>query len=421
MNYMNILSLDPMYSCLHKKISDQFSGTKTALLTSYGLSVYLPGFNCFFINKELSKYNVKIPKRIIDIVLLDDNHYTSYVKKVLNCKVDDESVIYMAKFYLYLIDYIKNNSIDLVLLHNDLRWQHSLAVKVCKELGVKYLVTEQGLFRPNTTIVDAVGVNANSNVKCDFIFNYVRDNFKYNGNKDVKYTHDSYKSYYFFFLYLILSKIGRLLNMEAKIVHKKHSLGEYIKRFISSEMFRGKKGNKDRPNKEFIFIPLQLELDTQLLIHSDFNNNQEVIDLITRSFLKLELSSKYDIIFKKHPNDTAEYDFSPDVKVVDNIIDDEFLSVCKLVIGVNSTALLSVLATKIPLITLGRSIYDIDGVCVYSSRNELLDNIDKVFRGDFDISKRKDYIYFLKQTYSIKGAGYSFSDTEIQRILNKLN
>lgn len=395
---MNVLSLDPMYSPLHQLIMDKYSdGQKFTILSSLGLSVYFSGTTNAYINKEIPKYIGKISSEIVENVVPIVNHHSMLLKKVLSRKIIKSELDYFCAFYIYFQDFIQANNIDLVLMHNDLRWQHSIAVYLCRKHGVKYLVTEQGLFRPNTTMVDSSGVNAYSNVKDDFLNNR---NFGDPGNEiTFERTHDSYLSYFNFLKYLALSKVGYFFGYESLIVHKRHSFKEYIKRYTSSLFLKTKNKRDKITSKNIIFVPLQLELDTQLLVHSDFNNNQEVIDSITQSFMAGNLSDKYQLVFKYHPNDNVKYDFSSHVKITDSIIDDEFLYNVKLVISVNSSALLNVLTSQIPVITLGRSIYDLDGVAEFSSIDNLAINIKRALDGKFNISKRNGYIEFLKKIF----------------------
>ncbi|CAH6794543.1 Phosphoribosylamine--glycine ligase [Vibrio chagasii] len=423
---MNILTLDPMFSPLHDLISMSFpKGKRLALLSSKGLSVYLNEYEVDYFNRHIKgKYHKEVDK-VIELVRSDVNHFTASLSKLHNRRPSENELNYMASYYLFLKDYLIENDIQLVLLHNDLRWQHSLAVKLCKALSIRYLVTEQGLFRPYTTVVDRVGVNAYSRVKLDFEEYCLNKNRELLDNNEPKFKikpnrdHNSIISYFYFLQYLFLSKIGRLINTESVIFHKRHTFYEYFKRFIQLKIRRKTNNNSKILTKKTIFIPLQLQEDTQLLVHSDFKNNQQVIDLIYNCFHNLGLSKDYDLIFKLHPNDTNTYRFDQGSKVVDSEINQSFLSNVVLVISVNSSALLNVIETNIPIITLGRSIYDLPGVCQYSSVRDLESNIKKsVLQRDFDISRRHDYLNYLKREYSINGSGYYYPDSEIKKILS---
>ncbi|KAB7697389.1 hypothetical protein [Plesiomonas shigelloides] len=430
---MNVLSLDPMYSPLHQMIMDRIAdGNRYAILSSLGLSVYFNKTKIIYFNKEVVKYKdnaVYIPSDILNLVLSDENHYSMFLKKIKKRDLNQDEIVYFSYFYIFLENFIITNQIDLILLHNDLRWHHSLAIHLCKKHNLKYLVTEQGLFRPHTTVVDNVGVNALSNVKERFLYHVGQAECKSEVNYAITSSHDSYTSYYNFLRYLFLSKLGVVFGTESEYVHKRHGVLDYLKRFYKIKiypkitMLNNKKespSTREKDVKRLIFVPLQLELDTQILVHSDFINNQEIIDAITTSFINAKLESKYQLVFKLHPNDTNQYNFMAGVNVTDERITDTFLEKVSLVIAINSSAILSILSTTIPIITLGRSIYNIEGVSEYSTISNLSDKINDVIKNGCSLHNREKYLKYLKDKYSFNGAGYCYPDSEIERIVDEL-
>lgn len=422
----NILSLDPMYSQLHHKISKRFYGKKLAILSSYGLKNYLPDFECHYIEKIIRTSSINISNADVQTVNSIQNHYAALVNKIEKRVLTTNELEYMAKFYVFLKGFIIREDIKLVLLHNDLRWQHAIAIKICKDLQIKYLVTEQGLFRPHTTVVDNCGVNANSSVKNDYQSFLDKDVVVTASEEVVTSAHDSFYSYTNFFIYILLSKIGRLIGTESRIVHKRHAFSEYLRRFYLQRVvplaLRKKLSGVDNQigvDKPFVFIPMQLELDTQLLVHSDFCSNQEVIDIIEASFEASGLKDKYDLVFKLHPNDQQKYSFSSFSKLTSSVINSSFLKNASLVVSVNSSALLQVLFTATPVITLGRSIYDVPECALYSNSLRLASDIQQQINVKIDLSKRNRYVRYLNFEYSIQGAGNSFSEKQIDKILDK--
>lgn len=195
----------------------------------------------------------------------------------------------MAKFYVYLKGFIIERNISLVLLHNDLRWQHSLAVKICKELNVKYVVTEQGMFRPNTTVIDKLGVNANSTINtiADEVFLDRESKVASLAGIKVSNDHNSLFSMFFFLMYILLSYFGRVLNTESEIVHKRHSFFHYLKLAYKLKFRSVTKSSKNYGNishSNLVFVPLQLEDDTQILVHSEIKRNQYFIKKVEEAF-----------------------------------------------------------------------------------------------------------------------------------------
>ena len=412
---MNIVSLDPMYSPLHKLIAQSLpSGKRLALLSSLGLSIYLPGFSKQYINKEVKSFTcvekLSFYKRLAEE---DVNHHTMKVKKS-GKKLSIDDVLYMAKFCLLFDTLVEQESVDLVLLHNDLRWQHSLAIKICKLKGIKYLVTEQGMFRPLTTVVDKKGVNAFSSVK-GLNFN---NELEYDFNKgDINFTgHSSLRSMLYFAVYLILSKIGVITNNESRIVHNRHKIKDYLHRFIlMKKKVKHTPLTLDVPTK-YIFIPLQLENDTQMLVHSEFSSNQEIIVGIENAFSESALDLKgYKLVFKLHPNDPSNYIFSTKSVVTSTPIF-SLLEKAILAITVNSSAALEVISTTVPLICLGDSMYEHDGVASKLRISELKGVFNQINWPEVNMGTRRAFISFLKKHYSIIGAGFTYPESEINRI-----
>lgn len=418
---MNILSLDPMYSPLHQNIMDLLpKGERYAILSSLGLSVYFNGVNLNFFNKLIGDYYPFIDESIIDAVSKNINHYAKKIEKLERRCLSKAELNYFSAFYLYFKKFIFEKKIDLVLMHNDLRWQHSIAIDICKAHNIRFIVTEQGLFRPYTSIMDNCGVNANSNVKYSFLNN---EHYKLQANHtpvQVSSTHDSYRSYFNFFKYLLYSKIGLLIGTESKIVHNRHGILNYFLRFVKLKFKNTKTSNVEKFSKPAVFVPLQLENDTQLLVHSDFRCNQEVIDLVTNCFFQTEFSDDFDLVFKYHPNDVNKYNFDPRVKITSRYISEDLLDDVALLISVNSTSILYFLESDIPIVTLGRSIYDVEGVAIYANEGNLKNIIESSLKWGGNTCLRKKYLNYLRCVYSLHGAGYCYPEDELRRVLNNL-
>lgn len=424
---MNILTLDPMYSPLHSLIAKNIKvKNKYAILTSLGLSVYLPGFKRLYINKEIETYYESISNDLLEQVERDLNHFTAMYKKIERENIPKKYLEYMAAFAIFIESFILESDIDLVLLHNDLRWQHSLCINICKRMGVKYLVTEQGLFRPNTTVVDLVGVNAYSNVASEFEKRWLGGNISKRKSAKTSLNptrsgHNSNISYLYFFIYLVLSKLGGLFNTESLIVHNRHGFLSYLRRFFKLRL-SSNNTNSERlgSEKKIIFVPLQLELDTQILVHSRFNNNQSIIDYITKGFESSILSNSHRLVFKLHPNDTNSYIFGSGVEFYEGSINSVTECNVTAVVCVNSSSVLELLDSNIPIILLGESIYDIDGVTIKDNYNDLSSLLSSNLENSVIYEKRLAYLDYLKEDYCINGAGFNYPDTEINKILTRI-
>lgn len=405
-----------MYSSLHSKIATLYSGKKYALLSSIAMGIYLKGYRCQLLNPIIKKS----PFLQEDFILVDSvrNHYESLIAVRESRGLNFSEKLYMAKFCYVLRTFLKEKNVGLVLLHNDLRWHHAIAIAICKQLGVKYLVTEQGLFRPTTTIMDNCGVNANSSLINIDISNL-------NKAKDeclpaAKNDHNSFISMIYFTLFLLIFKLESVFRTKIPYQHNSFSLKKYFLRF-KNRIIKGAYNQNAFDEKKlpdtYIFIPLQLENDTQMLIHSVYKSNQYIISELERQFSPI--SKNIPLVFKKHPNDTSVYSVSDNSMFVEGPIVPLAERAC-LCITVNSSASIDIITTNTPLLLLGESIYNFPGIAKKVDLCNVFEEYLNVCReGGCEKNKRDEYIFYLKNIYSVHGAGFSYEINEIKRALQR--
>ncbi|MFV8782431.1 hypothetical protein ACNKU7_08430 [Microbulbifer sp. SA54] len=121
--------------------------------------------------------------------------------------------------------------------------------------------------------------------------------------------------------------------------------------------FRKKNGDHKIKNKEYIFIPLQLETDTNIALFSPFKTMRELLVWVISNTTKAT-----QIVVRPHPLDD-QIDYHQIANLSDRISIDttsdlhKLLAECKLVIGVNSTVLLEALIYHKPVVALGRGVF----------------------------------------------------------------
>lgn len=413
----NVLSLDPMYSSLHSMIGNVTNSSKMfALVSSYGHKIYLNGYEVKFIEKELKTHHKKYKLRSFEDI---NFHYKAKVNKLEKRELNKIELEYFSRYRSYLYDFLIKNNIKLVIMHNDLRWNHAIAIDVCNELNVRYLVTEQGLFRPHTTVIDPKGVNANS------IINemYSRKNSIVHCDKQSrgKGSNDSIKGKLYFCFFLLLHKLGDVLKYNAKYAHNNYSIFSYIKRFVDQfsrlKKIQTQKSQKFSNDKKYIFFPMQLENDTQLLVHSKFSNFQNLLTAVEKRVYAS--FGAYTLLVKKHPNDLSNYVMDKRTILVDGDNND-FIEKSDLVISVNSSVCFDVIDSNTPLILLGEAFFSLHGIGKKIDLDDLTQVLDKqLFHlSEYcDAKSRYELLDFLKYKYSTNGAGFEFKIDEIERVL----
>merc|ERR1712173_67470 len=101
----------------------------------------------------IKQHNGKTNKESVEKIRQLCSYHKSYVEKIEKRTLSSSEIDNMVKFYESLKKFVQDKKITLVLLHNDTRWYHAVAIEICRELGLPYLVSEQGLIRPHTTVL----------------------------------------------------------------------------------------------------------------------------------------------------------------------------------------------------------------------------------------------------------------------------
>ncbi len=409
-----LLSLDPMYSNLHCNIANLVADKKYAVTSCHAKRIYLKGFNTVLSTQLIGSIDTPISSQLIGKIKNIETYHHSYLKKVEKRELNDEEITYMAKFYLALKRYIKAKRVNLVLVHNDTRWYHQIALVICRELRIKYLVTELGLIRPYTTVVDNRGVNASANKRL------IKRNIKKEDTEETfipRSSHDSFYSMCCFFVFLSIFSIERIAKTKTIIryMHNNYSLRKYVKRFVKvlknkiTANIRKRQPIINHFEKKHALLLMQLENDSQFLMYSGFQSNQEVIDRVAKQCEALKLYVK----IKKHPLDTKKYALPENVSFTKG--DVEFLSTkAEMVITINSSAIVSVLNTSTPLFIVGDSMFnqlDILTSCEIEAISQ---------EAKQNIQGRQAYLTSLKNNYLLNGAGMSYCEKILNNKLKQL-
>ncbi|MEZ9463063.1 phosphoribosylamine--glycine ligase [Vibrio splendidus] len=410
-----ILSLDPMYSPLHEEIGKITGDKKYAITSCFAKKVYLPNFEQVLAVSLIDSVSKEEAKPYQDKIASMETYHHAYVKKVELRSLDEEELNYMARFYVALKRFIVKKSISLVIVHNDSRWYHFIAIDICCELNIPYLVTEQGLIRPYTTVIDPQGCNARSKIIFDDIYESTSDLKSTDSEFNPKSKHDSLKSMLFFLFFLLIFTIERINKSKTivRYMHNDYRVSKYTKR-IWNKICVKKKNNCQQVLENSVLLLLQLETDSQFLLYSPFQSNQQLIDLV--SVLAKDIHCHLAI--KSHPLDRNMYSIDSSSYFVEGNIKTLSES-AKAVFTINSSASVEVMKTNTPLILLGDSIYWREGVAdklnILSAKVKL--NISNL---KVDQLKRECFLNYLRDDYLVHGAGYSFCPEHLKNKLEKI-
>jgi capsular polysaccharide export protein len=284
-------------------------------------------------------------------------------------------------------DFIIVNEIDLVMMMGDSRMYHNTACKILNILDIEYFVFEQGYLRPNFITFEKQGVNFNSKTIPKHIGIFKQMHFEYSYKHNILKNNNSIKNNYFYLLkYTIIYGLCNYLNRskfssndelnnynlsffrdgfkyvfgKLNVVFNKYKTKQFIK-YIKENKF-----------EKYFFVPLQLSNDTQIQLHSKYNDMFEFINEIMTSFSKHGKKEDF-LIIKVHPLEIGldKYnnyikDLSKELNLDNRVlyIKDgpvgDLLQYSKGIITINSTVGISALYHLKPIKAMGKSIYNLD-------------------------------------------------------------
>lgn len=233
-------------------------------------------------------------------------------------------------YFFFCRDYavFKKEQPRLLVMWNGMMFRRSLTVAAAKALNIQLCFMENGHF-PNTTVCDKKGVNAGNSLSRDAEFYrfYTPKNF-----------------------------IAPTLVAREAIIEKK-SAGKVLP-------------------EHFIFIPFQVDTDSQILVYSDWiNNMQQLFELM----LKVQTQvPQLKLVFKEHPSSRVNYAYlhqhlPEKIGVFANDYSTQALiQQSQAVVTINSTVGLEALIFNKKVITLGEAFFNIKGMSWHATNEHNL-------------------------------------------------
>jgi capsule polysaccharide modification protein KpsS len=432
---MSVLFLQSPYSFLFNGIGKEL---KKQGFNSYAI-IFNPGDRYLYKNidkidihkKTNNMKQIKINNNKLNKILNIDNYYTKKKEKILNEELSEEEKKYFYKYVEILEKIIKEKDIKFILMQNDTRWQHSLAIYVAEKMNIDYYVFELGLFRPNTITIDPQGVNYNNSVPRDkeFYRNInVENKFDYSKkNSDIS----EFERNIIVAKYMTYYRIGEILGKNS-LENKTISLKDYFSRFYNTYLKKRKKENNSiKLPQNYIFAPFQVVNDSQTLVHSDFTNMIEFAEIVIEGVKEYNKNNNNNLslIFKEHPMDVGKVNYDDFYEKYENDNSIFFLKqgdtkrIIKnsdLVITINSTVGIEALEMHNKVICLGRAFYAIDDIAEKSNRDTLADDIDQILNKEIDTVLIDNFLDYLKYEYQVEGNEYYYNENQVKKITDMI-
>lgn len=251
-------------------------------------------------------------------------------------------------FTLKFKKYITKHRFDIILLWNDMKWHQYIIKNIAKRNKIKTAFFENGAL-PNTVTFDSEGVNHNNCLPRDSEF-YLK-----------KYDAD---------------------NLNPVMLPK-----------IKAE------------ESGYIFVPFQVDYDTQIISHSPWISNMEDLYKVLERLVD-NLPERLNLIIKEHPSSSRCYKHlhnkNPRIEFRNTEETNELISNSEMVITINSTVGLESIIKDKPLIVLGKAFYAIDGLCNQVERESDLNRIVHTCEHP-NRSIKNAFVRYLKEVYYVPG------------------
>jgi len=315
----------------------------------------------------------------------------------------------------FLLDFLNKFHIDKMVLFGDCRAYHQDAIAVAKINKIDVFVFEEGYYRPDYITLEKDGVSNHSRLS--------RNPNDYNDEKFVP-DHKDHQSvgeffwhvaFFAFFYYLFSAIFWPIFNNYRH--HRNLKPNELIYWLISSSrkvyfswVERDFIRSIVEPNAHNIFIvPLQVNVDSQILFHSNYASTK---DFIKQTIISFKQSAPKDtiLVFKHHPLDRGYHNYTRYIKA---LISDYQLSnrvfyvfeqklpilfkYARGVVIINSTSGLAAIEKGIPTKVCGEAVYSLNGLCFRGSMSAFWKKA-KLFKVDMSLYARyKNHLMYCTQ------------------------
>ena len=272
--------------------------------------------------------------------------------------------------FLKYVRYLRNHPSEYVAVWNGNKLRQAIVVAATKCLNRQCAYFENGLL-PDTTTLDFKGVNAFNSLPRQREF---YDQLKFAGD----------------------------INLPSQLVAR---TPEGKKTNDSGQLSQA---SVELPQR-FIFVPFQVNTDSQITIHSPWIRNMdhlfEVISAVQRQMQDKGLA----FVFKEHPSSAQSYQHlhqrihgNRHLLFANNCSTQELIEKAQAVITINSTVGLEALLLDKRVIALGNAFYAFDGLAKHvESESELIEVLNNLEHWLTDGKLRENFLRYIQSEYAV--------------------
>ena len=338
--------------------------------------------------------------------------------------------LYYEKFFR---DFYRSHNIEAVIVWNYFPMLVHVGWRVARKMNLKTIFFENGPLR-YTLMIDKKGVNYQSSLSknergfyeqitvatdiWNAYFNSYKTPLKLPEIKNKGIMGRFEKLYY-----ALLMRNCFYRKMQPDLIADKIAISLF-KKFYGQYIL--KEESCVLPEK-FAFLPLQCFSDTQILINSPYINSMESFVRIAYQAIKKALPDEYRIIVKEHPDDWGRINYDelrkqyPDIIWLKKYNIRSLIEKTDLVITINSSVGIEALMYHKPVVTLGNSFYNIEGVVHYAAMPGDVENaIKNALVQPVNTELVDKFLYYLRFKYLVKGSPRYFDKDGIDQACKRV-
>ena len=354
--------------------------------------------------------------------LLSPEKIADITNPVLEWRYGDKKRLHrqFSRLHYALRNFFDQERIDAVFIWNGSDREGRVASTLARQRGMKTLFGENG-YLPDTIQIDPVGINYAASV-----------------TKRIAAEMEAVK---------IDPAIQAELQRRIQLLHAgrpwavskpmvKASIGarlsSELRNFSWAKVRRGIPGNRGIPDTvplppRFIFIPFQVEVDSQLILHSPLvgRSMDQFLSVCQEAVRQVAPGCK--LLVKLHPANLGQIDYGPLLRKYPDVLFQkggsiiQLIESCLAVITINSTVGFEALTYYKPVLTLGECFYNIPGVAYHVEHlDKLPELLNAALSSPVDRERIDRMLYYLYDNYFGHGSWKSHTADSYRAVAEKI-
>lgn len=294
-----------------------------------------------------------------------------------------------------------------IVLHGDCRPLHKVAIELANRRGIAVHVFEEGYLRPDWVTLELGGVNGYSRLPRSVAAYHIAAALL-PAQSDAVHVAPSIRTRAWDCIAYGAACVALGPRFPRYATHRgwslPHEAAGWLSRTVKSPLAYWRSRTAVRQafaaTGGFFVLPIQMDNDSQILCHSDVGGMMHAIRLVVASFAR-HAPADAVLAVKGHPLDNGVIDWravteaaAGDTGIADRVV---LIENCDLqllldrtlgLVTVNSTSATFALASGVPVIALGRAVYDLPGLTHQGSLETFWRVPSPPDRGVFDAFRR---------------------------------